>query len=160
MKMQYFLSNNFSYDGWEEYYENYLKHLKMQNQHYTPSIEDFHVGYECETNYLKQDWKKYIIIDEDELAWFATSYKHDAYPAEFRTPYLTKEQVEAEGFEHCESRLKPLCFKKEDYHVYFFEDDHKIQIGKGTPPLWMNYYFHGKCPSINDFRKITKLLGI
>lgn len=130
--------------------------------YYTPSIEDIHVGYECEIYNANSEWFPITItlghIFNDLL--FYTRDISKELTNLFRTPYLTKEQIEAEGWENYNSKLKPLCFKKDDYHLYFYEEDYTITIGKGTPPMWLNYYYNGKCPSINEFRKIVKLLGI
>lgn len=139
--------------------------------YYTPSVEDIHVGYDCEI-YGQSTTKliKNISFHEVTVGLHMEVGKSvginqipNLIKKEYiRTPYLTKEQIEKEGWEFYPNNLRCLCFKQDDYHLYFFNQDnnHKIKIGKGTPPMWMNYYYYGHCPSINEFRKIVKLLGI
>lgn len=83
-----------------------------------------------------------------------------------RTPYLTKEQIEAEGWEITLRELKP-----EPYKVDW------INATKGEYKIWINLALHqsmhlgvdkdksgilfrGQCKDINTFRYICKLLNI
>jgi hypothetical protein len=70
---------------------------------YYPKIEEFHVGFEFESNYVlfkkgnKSDvWNKHILT-QDEL-WFWDSWKNDAVDTEFRVKYLDKEDIESLGW--------------------------------------------------------------
>lgn len=98
-----------------------------------------------------------------------------------RTLYLTKEQIEEAGFEEYAKSIDSWFKFKESPVTHT-----KIQEQYGYKPytLYLNYGFHdqrlkikcdfsggedwdgsdilfdGKCPSINEFRKICKLLGI
>lgn len=142
-------------------------------QYYTPELEDIHIGYECELFLPTSDWWKPDTWTKFKIS--ENGYSHTGpYGGDLseigdvcnmielnqvRTLYLTKEQIEAEGWEIIPSKLNCSVLKKEDYYVYLFED-YTIQLGKGTPPTWLNYYYKGKCPSINEFRTICKLLNI
>lgn len=69
----------------------------MENKYYTPKIEEFCVGFEYETIYLKSVWTKdYLCISD--CGWFFESYHNDASPLEFRVKYLDKEDIESLGF--------------------------------------------------------------
>ena len=77
-----------------------------------------------------------------------------------RTPYLTKEQIEAEGW---------ICIGQNSYinnNFYYFKKDerfldfngvtHEIKIAEDSE--YPDY--NGECKSINEFRFICKLLKI
>ena len=150
----------------------------MNIQYYTPEIEDFCVGYECEVNWSKGYSKDFVPIklkicnelengrkecycsnvDEILIAY------DDGY-AEFRTPYLTREQIEAEGwyFDERANKFKhPIDI---DLELNYDFNDHYLWI---TFPGYLTecdiHYrankYVGNCPSINEFRKICKLLEI
>lgn len=90
-----------------------------------------------------------------------------------RIPYLTKEQIETEGWPYKESYKDVLKFESDDIwnpktkggFLYYDTKDHtlRIQIKDGNQNMDGPTYhtvFNGRCPSINDFRKIMKLLGL
>lgn len=154
----------------------------MENKYYTPAIEDLHVGYEYEyrvgKNYAWNTGKIFdLYTDRDGYG----IYEVEEYLGEgnIRTPYLTKEQIEAEGwmlkaksidlwFEsdiEKASRLQELygykCYK---LYLNYGLHDHKIII-KGDFNGGSNFdnsdtLFEGFCPSINEYRTICKLLNI
>jgi hypothetical protein len=89
----------------------------------------------------------------------------------FRTPYLTKEQIEKEGWEqysHLTAMDNPFdityVLKKNEYTCRFSWDR---QIAFFQPAKEGEEWWEGRmiflskdCLSINEFRKICKLLGI
>jgi hypothetical protein len=133
----------------------------MKNKYFTPDIEDFCIGYEYETIYLKSVWTKESLRIMD-AGWFFESYENDAVPTEFRVPYLTKEQIEAEGWID-----DTLCYQTPELFVglqnsqtwrklvYKFSDN-VLQIVEVDD----YYIYSGQCKDINTFRKIIKLLEI
>lgn len=131
----------------------------MENKEYfTPEISDFCIGYEYETIYLKSVWTKESLRIMD-AGWFFESYENDAVPTEFRVPYLTKEQIEAEGWK-IESEIKGY-FKFKNYHLSFdyVTGLYRMRISKDED-LRENLIFEGTCKDINTFRKIIKLLKV
>lgn len=164
----------------------------MNNEnYYTPSIEDIHVGYECEhttdtltfrvnnTDKIIKDklypydvinYLKWIIEDGHEISEF------------IRTPYLTKEQIEKEGWVKLDNKFNdtqrivhiPDYELKTEFgslRLYIpdldkvYEDIRIEKYTKGNPnDVWSmsSFYtiYRGLCPSINEFRQITKLLNI
>lgn len=151
------------------------------DKYYTPELEDLFIGYECEwfgelgRKLVKsnKEWQKFKIISSNNIS--PTVIKN------LRTPYLTKEQIESEGwiFNYLGKDdwfkgsipILPyneiyypfeLWFKLDNYWLGFYKNIHKIVIlEKGEDyPEGQIIIFNGKCPSINEFRKIIKLLGI
>lgn len=152
----------------------------------TPEISDLHVGYEGEYRLgINYDWQPFIIENLYTDSNGAGVYEYEDYlkNGNLRTPYLTKEQIEAEGWE-LYSKGIDLWFKKEilvenfDWsglsNLYGYKPyklflnyglhDHKIHIkcdfSGGQDFANSDTLFEGYCPSINEFRTICKLLKI
>lgn len=133
----------------------------MENKYYTPKIEDIRMGYECE--FVRQgfaDCWYSVVIDDDNIlncigplnAQGTTVFRE----WDIRTPYLTKEQIEVEGWAftgESNSAYNNLLFRKSTWFLWLNEKE--IWLQKGNQ---MKY--DGPCPSINEFRTICKLLNI
>jgi hypothetical protein len=129
------------------------------NKYFTPDIEDIHVGYLC-YQYNKFYNEKGELFDErwaEQLTpLFPASVRIlmneevniDDY---IRVPYLTKEQIEDEGWVYVNI---DMCWIKNGIELYL-EKDNIIEILE--QPNWL---YKGKCKDINTFRKICKLLEI
>jgi len=136
----------------------------MESAYFTPEIGDFYVGYEfqCKVHGEEDDWVNCIYSkptdemfckDSDDNIWVNDS---------LRVPYLTKEQIEAEGWKHDERYDDVKHFYTNELHLtlyiaYLKEEIiyHHISIFHGGGIM-----FRGECKDINTFRKICKLLGI
>lgn len=154
-------------------------------KYYSPSIEDMRIGYECEmqTNngYIKGVYPD-ILECNTELNEFGKDSLMKAAHAILRTEYLTKEQMEAEGWEqynegygeHHQPWYIPYKHKtiknlKLEYTPYL-KDHEKIScyltIYEDCNKEGEKYKEHihtkysGKCPSVNEFRQIMKWVGI
>lgn len=139
----------------------------MENKYFTPDIEDFHVGYEFQRfiprkNATEEEcWEtiklpvNYLTLDEID---------NEIIEKEIRVPYLTKEQIEAEGWIEDEGLYK--LRKNEDlfFTIDFNTDSYSLIINSyskiNTTFYSGDHIFKGFCKDINTFRKITKLLGI
>jgi hypothetical protein len=133
---------------------------EMENKYFIPDIEDICIGYECE-QLINQVWTKeifakgsYLPENSDLLHWAHTSIINK----NLRVPYLTKEQIEAEGWELL-SEDKYLQFIKPGYSISYVEKLHLL-IVIVLEEKQSNVIYSGKCKDINTFRKISKLLGI
>lgn len=139
------------------------------SKYYTPDISDLFVGYECEflEDPSQEKWTPFVfknISSEPEHGWSITM-------SSVRTPYLTKEQIEKEGWEETENNYVRVwggySFKKRNMSLRFSPTEGLLIINidfsrETTHPMGYpdDSMFKGKCPSINEFRKICKLLGI
>jgi len=148
----------------------------MENEYYTPDITDLHVGYECEVDkniYAGKefDWEKVVgaennMGDEGLLAKCRTG--------KVRTPYLTKEQIEAEGWERLlddedanvllfKSKKKILGVSPSDdswYRIDYDTETHNLYLWRLYNNGYDVLYYDGECKSINEFRKIISWVGI
>jgi hypothetical protein len=125
----------------------------MENKYFTPDIEDLCIGYELEllcviegNNEKEETWKNTIIYN-------LYVENKEEFIKSVRVPYLTKEQIEAEGWKHSEKN----CFDFNDRWMCSWYPEHNR----------MEFYddenengFAGNCKDINTFRKLIKLLGI
>lgn len=137
------------------------------NKYYVPDIEDIHIGYECELK-LKENsktkWCKIIIEDGQDIEEIVRSYCY-GIPNDIRVPYLTKEQIEAEGWEtEFNTSFDSVLFYAQRGNLFKLIYNYDIKI----LDIWTNDseddrtvgLFRGECKSINEFRYICKLLNI
>ena len=155
----------------EQYNALGFEALHKNQEYFTPDIEDIRVGYECEVLYAHNTtkyggktydkWEPYIF----EIQGVDQVDKCLVLDDKYRTPYLTKEQIEAEGWE-----ITAREVKAPPYEVDW------INAKKGEHTLWINLAMHksmhmgisdkiynvfrGQCKDINTFRYICKLLNI
>jgi hypothetical protein len=158
----------------------------MENKYFKPDIENIRVGYECECLWCCQDprpWLPIIITEEDNMDTkslpFGIEVVWRLQEGEIRTPYLTKEQIEAEGWKFWQTNRICNWYKREmfdwsdkargfyGYVIYgmtLLHDPEKNKI-----KIWFDFtggtpedscMFEGECKDINTFRTICKLLNI
>lgn len=149
----------------------------MKEKYFTPDISSLHIGYECETRqFTGSNWFKCIIDEEMYYADDDGLYRNNCplfhIETYFRTPFLTKEQIEKEGFVFKRDYKETFYFEKGnvykiggiflDYNI--FSKILKVSINKGkfdnsgTPKT--DSCFEGKIKCINEFRNILKYLSI
>ena len=139
------------------------------NAYYTPDIEDFRVGYEFEFQGIPKGWHKMIFSEENSLK--IMKYNIEKLEDAIRVPYLTKEQIEAEGWKIIGSQAfadhLPI-YEKDNYRLLIY-DDNFIRILINDPYKEVNLkgdrihpykLYQGECKSINELRYISKLLCI
>lgn len=150
------------------------------NKYYIPSIEDIHVGYECEvygqttTKLIKNiDFHKVVVGLHMEVGKKVgiNQIPNLLKKGYIKVPYLTKEQIEKEGWieDNDHPLFRGLLKLLTDKATYWLRINvHNIVIIRYTKVERNNVWemqqrsvvYDGKCPSINEFRKIEKLLGI
>ncbi len=155
----------------------------MENKYFTPDIEDICIGYEYEQlvtplseslSKSEPEWMKCKFPDPFTIDRILLLYERKE---QLRVPYLTKEQIEGEGFVYrgkISNGTIPgepftkieLEFIKNNILIRFDIISNKVMIDKAdSTEENVNFYnvktlYHGECKDINTFRKIIKLLGI
>lgn len=141
--------------------------------YYTPEKEDIRIGYQCETQKVIQAWTHSIdfiirtdltydenweltIIDLPLSGNLSVDHCLELLESEhLRVPYLTKEQIEAEGWVESHSHG---VFEKGDFKLGYLGNE------DNSPQIWIKCIYHmkyeGDCKSINELRYISKLLKI
>ena len=139
------------------------------NGYFTPDIEDIRVGYECEQSFITT-YDAGTKSERVEESWIPIiiqhihNYQHPKIQNPvYRVPYLTKEQIEAEGWEiKTDNNNGVIDFEKPKYCILSWNYNLKIiEINDGkTTTRFDNQLYRGQCKDINTFRYICKLLGI
>ena len=147
----------------------------MENKYFTPDIEEMFVGCEFEMHDTWGDWKKLILTEDllkNPMVSLGSGNERAPWYWKFRVPYLTKEQIEAEGWELIQIYPKGACIfqkgtKEEGCELTYDFTEHRVHFTE--------LYFYGlddeytrtkltwrslECKDINTFRKICKLLEI
>jgi hypothetical protein len=138
-------------------------------KYFTPELEDLHLGYECEFSESEEFEFELTNLDADELN-FLTKHLYErgeleGLPDYIRVPYLTKEQIESEGWVFSKEINDGYIFNnlEKNYMMGYNVNTKEITI-LTRDPSHKHYYaqssFKGNCKCINEFRKIIKLLGI
>ena len=147
----------------------------MENKYFTPDIEEMFVGCEFEMHDTWGDWKK-LILTENLLKYpmvgLGSGNERAPWYWKFRVPYLTKEQIEAEGWELIQIYPKGACIfqkgtKEEGCELTCDFTEHRVHFTElyfcglddeytRTKLTWRSL----ECKDINTFRKICKLLKI
>lgn len=151
--------------------------MEEQSKYYYPAISELFVGYECEIghNLLSGNphWEKSVIEKEEIETEAGEYYELVNLKNTFRTAYLTKEQIEAEGWVYDGTYGEKQTYKigdmwENDGKGGFLNYDpinHILKItttDKGFNQEGPNssIKFKGECKSINEFRKIIQWIGI
>ena len=138
----------------------------MENKYFTPDMEDFHIGYECEIS-TPTIWKSgkfpEILELNSELDEFGKDSLMKAAHAILRVPYLTKEQIETEGWN--KAKVPIVTISNDFYEIPYIKDNFRIDYNFKNNLINVlenngKNLFCGKCKDINTFRKICKLLEI
>lgn len=139
----------------------------MENKYFTPDIEEMFVGCEFEMDDTWGGWKKLILTEDllkNPMVSLGSGNERAPWYWKFRVPYLTKEQIEGEGWKFIKHHveIEGYEFEKDEYSLYVefdFRGEIYLKIYSGGYYNEFNY-FSGKCKDINTFRKICKLLEI
>ena len=142
----------------------------MENKYYTPAIEDIRLGYEAEAllpstdSWVCDTWTPFVI---DPLKYsHYTPWQGDGTHfddvvnklslKQIRTPYLTKEQIEAERWKVTD-HVSGIWAECKQFTLRYEFLTCRLEIVNTDQE---HIIYDGYCPSINEFRQITKLLGI
>lgn len=146
------------------------------DKYFTPDIEDIRVGYECEfnTNNIKLNWIKVIASGPNQIfenGMVIYKILEELTQGRIKVPYLTKEQIEAEGWGRVSGvadfeRTTPFLYSiRRDkngslFNLVYNFDTKDLIIDNGHTYEQQDIYYNGKCKDINTFRYICKLLNI
>lgn len=162
-----------------------LQTSKVENKYYTPTIADIRVGYEYE--YKTHDgvrhtkaymdnlpWQQGVINNVTDMVYFERTLlgvmaTQDGIEC-IRVPYLTPEQIRAEGWQEQRDQVSGKSLFRKHSVVGGIERDltmdydaftHSCVISyDASPEFYDIILFQGSCPSINELRTICKLIGI
>lgn len=127
-------------------------------KYYCPKIEDIFIGYECQyfTSWETPQWKDRILDSIDfALIFEEGEFCEDWFKNDYRTKYLDEEDLLKLGF--IQTSYDKSLFFKDKYRVEFvkFQPLYIYTVDKHGDN---DFLFQGYCPSINELRKILKLV--
>jgi hypothetical protein len=146
------------------YNDDELKYFHdKEEKYFFPENEEIYLGYECEVFQLRSKdedgeyrnkWYPHIVeLESDDYSYLYSTIMLSSEYRPLRTPYLTKEQLEAEGWEfYAENNSDSTSWyftKGKEEMIYDFVN-HKVSFNSREM----------MCKDINTFRKICKLLEI
>lgn len=104
------------------------------NKYYTPTIDEFHVGFEFESNYTMfsnkhDEWKSHIFTVD--MGWFWEAYHNDAIDTEFRVKYLDIYDCRDLDWESSGNK-EYLMYYKGDIHIQLYFDDKIRDANQGV----------------------------
>lgn len=104
----------------------------MENKYYTPTIEEFHVGFEYEVSDLSDNgkdwtWRKQVFDGEETRTYFIDELNKK----EIRVKQLDREDIESLGWKHQEDNF----FYHKNYELLLVStsDGDNIQIHDQSP---------------------------
>lgn len=164
-------------DNWR-YDLNIIDNKKELNMYYTPEIEDIKVGSEIWfTNGEKNNHWSTILKTPHNVLSLVFGYTQDEkgqysnYKIQdnVKFKYLTKEQIEAEGWVYTGKSTDIYFNKKGNFKRSFCTANNAI-LHYNLEDKWISiqlegddcncFVLKGKCLSINEFREIIKLIEI
>ena len=152
--------------------------MEENNKYYTPKITDIRIGYECEVNWSRGYSEEFEPLNTslkaeegvyDPKLDDIVKALDDGY-AEFRTKYLSKEDIESEGWIFIPDRNyeenSAFKFHKDNYEVILWTHFNRLLVknfryGVVLFESGVRKDMNKHQISINEFRYITReLLGI
>ena len=127
-------------------------------KYYCPKIDEIFIGYECEyfNPYANPQWENRILdIDVFNLLLEDDIFDEMYFRVNYRTKYLDEEDVLKLGFKT--RKYTPFVYNKDNIYIDFF-DLNDVIICTHDKHYDIDYLFRGYCPSINELRKILKLV--
>lgn len=113
----------------------------LTEKYYTPSIEEFHVGFQCEARLkLKIGFAKGLTTDWTK-GQFKSEYWHLIEQLEFRVKCLDREEIEAEGWEFLD-HLGDDDFSTNDRFIYHVNDRTELIMHVIYNPHLVTIAFH------------------
>lgn len=123
--------------------------MEQSNSYYTPDITDLRIGFELDVLYRDQ-WRRVTTTADTDISEMAIHISS----GDFRVPYLTKEQIAAEGWIGSGSEVGE--FTKGIFEVTYWYGSRELIITDVRDEV----RYSGSCRCINDFRLICKLLNL
>lgn len=141
----------------------------MENKYYTPTIAEFHVGFECEfKNKMQSNEWEYNVCDTDLISIAFDSHEHedidDKFEDTFRVKYLDKEDIESFGFIHEGGKMISSAIQyyksTENYYIDYTTSNNKLKIHNGESYEQYESFFQGYIKNKSELKKLLTQLEI
>lgn len=124
----------------------------MENKYYTPELEELFVGYEYEILNDEDEWENRKL--QFSFGWLELP---ENFNKNIRTKYLTLEDVK----HFINITPQNIPFGEKGYYTIGFETKTKkveVYINKGEIDFKLDKVFEGYPKSINELRKVIKMV--
>jgi hypothetical protein len=147
----------------------------MENKYYTPKIEEFHVGFECEwqSKIRKETWNNQV-CDTDLISIAYDEFEHadeeEPFKDQFRVKYLDKEDIESLGWVRRNDKIKAICKNEFNFNRLIMSflsnglviirrpNDKNLSAYGNLPQL--HTIFSGFLKNKSEFKRVMEQLGI
>lgn len=141
------------------------------NKYYTPKIEEFHIGFECEFKnrmIVPVEWRKEVCETETlSIAFDTWEHEQEEFKDEFRVKHLDQEDIVELGYKFNGNFYeKPYNDPRQIYsqsHLIFIPKTNHVvvQIGSQESPFTdFNTLFVGTIKNKSELKKILNQLNI
>jgi len=144
------------------------------SEYYTPDVEEFHIGFECEVSITtshgqhenKISWCPIVIGGKDRYSLLVEAEFHAKLKIDlnkFRVKYLDKEDIESLGFEYIPD---DDVFKRISDHtihssfIKFGNESHQLIIDNGESYDTYDCWFNGTIKNISELKVLLNQLNI
>lgn len=137
----------------------------MENKYYTPTIEEFHIGFEYETYELYETpnrWK-INIFGEEHMELDHIVFLLMEHPDMIRVKYLDKEDIESLGFEESMDEPDEWFWRYKgniDIQLYYDDKIDSTELGIGISIYINTKVFDGYIKNKLELKILLKQLGI
>jgi hypothetical protein len=128
----------------------------MENKYYTPTIEEFYVGFQFEYNSeIFEDWKKCDNASSEDC-YHAIQDISQSLETKYRVKYLDKDDIESLGFKEVEFGI--YIKDKTKYDKYTFDArSSKVSIRNS---IYNECWFWGTIKNKSELVRLLKQLDI
>ena len=129
----------------------------MSDLHYTPEIEEFHVGFEYECKFhVTQDWFPDAVLTKDTFKDLLLTGVTGAY----RVKYLDQEDIESFKFindTNMEEKHKSWIFIGLEHFKIYTRNWRTFTITEGA--VTDRIRFNGELKNISELKRVLKMIG-
>ena len=148
------------------------------DKYYTPTIEEFHIGFEFEEEFNNPNWNKMVRPPKDNYEWVKlkldTSHSISRITSKLkqekvRVKYLDIEDIESLGWKlsHEQNSQNPkgfyftYVFRKSGMYLDFYPNrKDKITVHNGGHYEDYNCLFTGQVKNKSELKKLLKMIGV
>ncbi len=136
--------------------------MEIENKFYTPSLEEFHAGFEFEFKYTDGTWHKTIILSPEDFF----NLKKMLSNSVLRVKMLDREDIESCGFDYSHTSNQDVDFYFHNSITLKTGGEVKVQIRYDQrtnmfsidtlTPKWDSTCFSGKIKNKSEFKIILE----
>ena len=138
----------------------------VDTKYYTPSLEEFHIGFEYEYLVMREGsyWGGAVLEESDFIPHdngdFNECFPFNRKLEDFRVKYLDKEDIESLGFKPSEEYSNTYTITHKC--ILHLLENYKIEIYRGDQIIYHDteYLYQGTCKNKSKLKSILKDVGV